>query len=84
MFILVLPVAAGGVVSKRNAELTFASIELAHAATHPTWHHPNRARTCIEKRAIDIRARRVYVLNEVSGQDAVLVSVAAAAVVISG
>jgi len=49
------------VVRERNSEqTTFASIEHVHVARHATRHHPRSDRVRVEKRAIDICARRVH------------------------
>src|SRR5882757_2389503 len=38
-----------------------------HPAGHALRHHPRRDRTGIEKRTVNVRARRVHVLTEASG-----------------
>src|SRR5574341_408110 len=52
----------GLVVCERDSEqTTFASIEHMHVASHANRHHPCRDRSRVEKRAIDVCARRVHV-----------------------
>src|SRR5437867_663100 len=50
------------VVCERDSEqTTLASIVLMYVAGHPNRHHPRRDRSRVEKRAIDVCARRVHV-----------------------
>jgi hypothetical protein len=49
------------VVRERDFEqTTFASVEHMHVARHANRHHPCRDRSRVEKRAVDICARRVH------------------------